>query len=277
MDIPSSAGATPGLAARAGGAWDVPGPARLVVVRHGESLGNVADAEAHRHQASRLTLDVRDADVELSATGRDQADALGRWWAGSAGPLPDAVLSSPFRRAFDTARRALAQLPGHDAQRLQPIRDERLRERDLGAFDGMTGLGIRTDHPDEARRRTQQGKFYYRPPGGESWCDVALRVRSLLRDVDLRWPGGHVWLFTHRAVIMNLRLVLEDLDEDAVLRADAEEPLANCAVTTYARDGGRLRLESYNATPAVDAGAAKTHEPESAGRLTGAEPGHHGG
>ena len=58
--------------------------------------------------------------------------------------------------------------------------DERLRERDFGAFDGMTGAGIREQYPDEAKRRDLLGKFYYRPPGGESWADVALRVRSLL-------------------------------------------------------------------------------------------------
>ena len=60
--------------------------------------------------------------------------------------------------------------------------DERLRERDFGAFDGMTGAGIREQYPDEAKRRDLLGKFYYRPPGGESWADVALRIRSLL------WP-----------------------------------------------------------------------------------------
>lgn len=273
MDAPSSAGLVRTAGTPSGDRGGPPGPARLVVVRHGESLGNVADADAHRLQAGRLALEARDADVELSPTGRDQADALGRHLAGTGGPLPDVVLSSPFRRAFETARRALAHLPEADAARLPLIRDERLRERDLGAFDGLTGLGIRAEHPEEAERRARQGKFYYRPPGGESWCDVALRIRSLLRDVDLRWPDAYVWLFTHRAVIMNLRLVLEDLDEETVLRIDREEPVANCAVTTYVRDAGRLRLESYADTSAVHAEAPVTHEPESAGRLSAATPG----
>ena len=44
----------------------------------------------------------------------------------------------------------------------------------------MTGAGIREQYPDEAQRRDLLGKFYYRPPGGESWADVALRIRSLL-------------------------------------------------------------------------------------------------
>ena len=39
-------------------------------------------------------------------------------------------------------------------------------------------------HPAEvprARRAAAHvGKFYFRPPGGESWCDVILRLRSLI-------------------------------------------------------------------------------------------------
>ena len=54
-----------------------PGPDVLWLVRHGESMGNLADAEAQESGAGRLELDVRDPDVELSDTGRSQAQALG--------------------------------------------------------------------------------------------------------------------------------------------------------------------------------------------------------
>ena len=47
----------------------------------------------------------------------------------------------------------------------------------LTVFDGLTGKGIRSRYAEEAERRTHVGKFYYQPPSGESWCDVALRVR----------------------------------------------------------------------------------------------------
>ena len=54
-----------------------PGPSVLWLVRHGESMGNVADAQAQQAGAGRLELDVRDPDVPLSDTGRAQAEALG--------------------------------------------------------------------------------------------------------------------------------------------------------------------------------------------------------
>ena len=57
------------------------GPHALTLVRHGESIGNQADQAARDAGAEELELSVRDADVELSETGRQQAEALGRWMA----------------------------------------------------------------------------------------------------------------------------------------------------------------------------------------------------
>jgi broad specificity phosphatase PhoE len=242
-----------------------PGPAELVLVRHGESVGNLADRDARRRGAGRLTLDARDADVQLSDLGAEQAAAVGRHLAELAQDArPTVLLSSPYRRAADTAR-AAADGAGLD---LPIALDERLRERDLGAFDGMTGTGIREEFPEEARRRQRTGKLYYRPPGGESWCDVALRVRSVLDTVRLDHDGARLWVFTHQAVIMAFRFVLDQLTEDELLAIDRDTPIANCSITTYRRDrDGVLDLVSFADTTAVDrATAAVTHEEEQAGR-----------
>ena len=76
-----------------------PGPPVVWLVRHGESMGNVADAHAQRAGSGRLKLDVRDPDVPLSDTGRAQAEALGTWLAElPEDERPTAVLSSPFNR-----------------------------------------------------------------------------------------------------------------------------------------------------------------------------------
>src|SRR4051794_3016311 len=177
---------------------------------------------------------MRDADVPLSDTGRQQAAALGRWLAERrGGPYPDAVISSPYRRAAETAGIAFDGLP------VEVDHDERLRERDLGLFDGLTGLGIRARYPAESERRSRVGKFYYQPPSGESWVDVVLRVRSLLKDLE-QFDGVHVWLVTHQAVIMAHRFVLEALDEERVLKLSRDEPLPNASMTVYEREGDRM-------------------------------------
>jgi broad specificity phosphatase PhoE len=238
-----------------------PGPSVVWLVRHGESVGNVADARAQETGAGRLELDIRDPDVPLSDTGRSQAEALGRHLA----ELPDekrptAVLSSPFNRALTTAKLATAGLD------VRVRADERLRERDFGAFDGMTGAGIREQFPDEAARRDLLGKFYYRPPGGESWADVALRIRSLLATEALRHDCDRLLIVAHQAVIMVFRYVLEELTEQELLDVDRQEQVANTSLTRYEADAdGTLHLESFNVVDHLLAESEDvTEEPDAA-------------
>jgi broad specificity phosphatase PhoE len=170
---------------------------------------------------------------------------------------PDAVLGSPYVRAASTMHAVLEAVP--DAP--QPVLDERLRERDLGLFDGLTGSGITEAYPEEAERRTAMGKFYYRPPGGESWTDVVLRVRSLVTDVRAEHPGGRVWVFTHQAVIMAFRYVLEALTEQDVLSIDGDTPLGNCSLTVYRGTDDGMELQAYGAVDHLERSPAETtHE-----------------
>src|SRR3546814_14708074 len=60
---------------------DVHWPSKLIIVRHGQSAGNIARDTAHETASDRIALSVRDADVPLSDLGREQATSLGRWFA----------------------------------------------------------------------------------------------------------------------------------------------------------------------------------------------------
>ncbi|MGH8889828.1 MAG: histidine phosphatase family protein [Acidothermaceae bacterium] len=221
-------------------------PSRLWLIRHGESTGNIADNKAKTIDAETVEVSVRDPDVPLSELGRRQAAAIGA--SLRAEPRPDLVFSSPYERAHETARIAVRQ-----ANLDVEIRcDERLRERDLGLFDGLTGLGIRNRFPGEAARRSWLGKFYYRPPYGESWADVALRVRSVLADVSQQ--GDRIAFFSHQAVLFVCRYVIEQLSEQQILDVDRQVVFHNGGVTSYAADEtGRLRLVEHNALGHLDA------------------------
>src|SRR4051812_3613346 len=144
----------------------------LTLVRHGESLGNLAAAQARADRAEVIDVRVRDADIVLSKTGVAQARALGSALAGGrSAPAPDSLWCSPFVRAQQTAQIALEaaglSMPGRI--------DERLRDRDLGVLDTLTSTGVERRYPEEAARRRWLGKFYHRPAGGESWADVVGR------------------------------------------------------------------------------------------------------
>jgi broad specificity phosphatase PhoE len=187
----------------------------------------------------------RDMDVPLSPTGEAQARALGRWLATR--ELPTVVYASPYERAAATAELACATSGCPSEIRF----DERLREREFGVLDRLTRTGIEAQFPSEAESRRRVGKFYYRPPGGESWCDVALRVRSVVDTVGREHPDEVVLVVAHEVVIFMFRYVLERLTEQQILALNAEHELANCAVSEYelAPSGDRLVPCSFNLVP----------------------------
>ena len=159
---------------------------------------------------------------------------------------PEVIWCSPYVRAQQTARIA-AETAGIADVTIAV--DERLREREFGMLDRLTKRGIVNRFPEQAAARAYLGKFYHRPPGGESWCDVALRVRSLLRTLSGAYAGRRVLVVSHQVVILMTRYVLEHLNEDEILAIDRMDDVANCSVTIYdAADGqaGEWHLRTFN-------------------------------
>jgi broad specificity phosphatase PhoE len=209
-----------------------PGRAELLLVRHAESVGNVARESSEAADSETIAIDVRDADVALSPLGRGQAAAFGHWLAAlPSTQRPSRAWSSSYLRARETAEIALV-----GAGLECPLWvDERLRDRELGVLDRLTARGVRTRYPDEAERRRHLGKFYYRPPGGESWTDVVLRLRSFLRDIsDL--DRGVGLIVAHDAVVLLLRYICENLDEATLLDIARTRSVGNASITRLVRN-----------------------------------------
>jgi broad specificity phosphatase PhoE len=222
------------------------GPRELLVVRHGESVGNTASRAAHDAGLEVIDVPARDPDVDLSDVGVEQARALGAWLAGLPPErAPQSVWSSPYERSARTARLAL-EVAGLD---LPLVLDERLRDRELGVLDRLTGTGVEARYPDEAERRRWVGKFYYRPPGGESWADLALRIRSVLADLDRLEQGRRVLVVCHDAITMVVRYVCEGMTESQVMEVSRATPVRNASVTRLVRADGERRwtVDSFNA------------------------------
>ena len=146
-------------------------PSTLFIVRHGESAGNVARDEANAAREPVIRTESRDVDVPLSPLGERQASALGHWFGSL--PIdqrPTVVITSPYVRARQTTDviKALGNFRyASDVTSL--VVDERFREKEFGILDGLTRYGILERFPDQAAFRASLGKFYHRPPGGESW------------------------------------------------------------------------------------------------------------
>lgn len=243
-------------------------PDLLYLVRHGESAGNVAREAAVQAGEPMIDIDIRDIDVPLSELGQRQAIALGRWLGAlPAERRPNIVLTSPYLRARHTAG-LIVKTAGMREDSYSLIVDERLREKEFGILDRLTAVGIREQYPDQAEFRRLLGKFYHRPPGGESWCDVILRLRSVTEVISREYCGERVLVVCHAVVVLCMRYILEHLTESELLAIDKKAEIANCSVTLYEHDEtlgprGNLRLKLFNfVAPLEEAGAPVTSEPD---------------
>lgn len=238
---------------------------QLILVRHGQSEGNVAAEAADRDELEEIDVPARDPDVVLSKTGRDQAAAVGRWLAQlPSDEQPEVLWTSPYRRARETAEIAL-EVGGLDIARRV---DERLRDRDMGITDKLTRAGIRAAYPEEAERRDWLGKFYYRPPGGESWADVAMRVRAVLTDLANAERHQRILVTGHDVVLLLFCYVAEAMDEEEVLARARDNALSNAAICRLRQDPDSATgwdVTDYNLRDHLREDAVKVTDEPSAG------------
>ena len=217
----------------------------LVIIRHGEAELNVAQREAIRNGHARFDGTIRQTESPLTQKGILQAEATGRFLANES-PFYR-VFVSPFLRTMQTAEILAKHLPYPAEIRIE----ERVRERESGIFAGLTRRAIRERYPEEFERNEREGRYYFRPLGGESYPDVNMRVQSFLTSMKHNFPGQRILVVSHAVVIWCFRRVLERLSErDLVsLLEHPDNEIGNASVTTYIADaGGRLRLREFART-----------------------------
>ena len=148
---------------------------RLWLVRHGQTDWNLEK----RYQGH--------TDFPLNATGLKQAELAAQMLGGR---RYAALYSSDLQRARITAEIIGAQIG------LEVIVDQRLREVNLGAWEGMLVGDIQARYPDEWEAR-QRDRLHVRPPGGESVLDVATRIWPAVDDLAARHPGDDIIVVSH--------------------------------------------------------------------------------
>ncbi|HZM69508.1 MAG TPA: histidine phosphatase family protein [Candidatus Cryosericum sp.] len=226
-------------------------PARLVVMRHAESEANFRRDHIERSNSglTHVQVGTRDVDVPLTDKGREQARQAGRFLASAGAPF-DAVYVSPYHRTRETAGLAIEPMDPRPAL----IIEERVREKEFGVLEGLTRTGVRTLQAQEHDRRLMVGKYYYRPPGGESYPDVNLRVHSFLGTLVREHAGQRILVVTHSVVVLSFRRLLERLEEEKVLELDRHNEPRNASLSVYESlpgetGGSGLMLKDWNLIP----------------------------
>lgn len=221
-------------------------PRNLYMVRHGQSEGNVALDAAKNGDESHYTdefMVTPGREWRLTGLGRSQAECAGAWLRHTLEESvglreADAHCASPYVRARETA----AHLGLHDlvgdpsGWRLSRT----VRERDWGILDTLPRRVLREDYT-HFHHQQQIDPLYWRPPGGESVCDVAEnRVSNFLRMLEREHSGQDVVVVSHGEFIRAVMLVLLEADDEEYLRweRDPSMRLGNCEVVQFSSSVG---------------------------------------
>jgi len=151
----------------------------IILIRHGETEWN-SQQRMQGHSNS-----------DLSSVGQAQIQALGQWMKN----LPfDHIYSSDSLRAKQTAE-AITQFSGHELKI-----DLRLREKNLGVFEGLTSEEARERHPEVFRLFKTAGSKYVIDEG-ESTQQLQDRALEIVDEIRIKHPEEHVLLVTHGGFI----------------------------------------------------------------------------
>ncbi len=225
-------------------------PALLVLVRHAESARNVAkkgNTFFLDDESRKAVQGIPDQHVPITDEGRRQAELTGRALRAEYGVF-DRVYHSGYRRTQETAEHLLAAYPGEERERMIVRHHLFLRERDAGWTYDMTTAEAAAAFPWLQGYWDTFGRFFARPPGGESLAELAERVYLFLQKLYRDPHNQRVLVVSHGGTLRVFRYLLERWTHDEFLDRWESEPVANCAVTTYALDpaNGRMALRSLN-------------------------------
>ena len=170
----------------------------LYFVRHGQTDWN---AEA-RFQGTR--------DIPLNDKGRGQARQNGATLKALVDPTKVSFIASPLMRTRETMEIIRVEM-GLEPHAYQT--DDRLKELSFGDWEGRTVTELE-ETQSELWAGRQANKWSFRPPQGESYQDLADRLRSWVDEID-----GPLVVVSHGGVNRGLRYLLSDHDNETLANA----------------------------------------------------------
>jgi probable phosphoglycerate mutase len=164
-------------------------PTTLILIRHGQSQGNI-DRCFGGHSQTPLT-DLGREQAKLTASFMAKAKA-----SGGEDEAPTHIYASDLPRTLQTAEPIAASLG------LPLESTPGLRERTVGELDGKPFRVAQEERPELWKHLLSKDPHWC-PPGGESVHQAHDRISNSLREIVERHPGGRLVLVTH-AIIMHL-------------------------------------------------------------------------
>lgn len=221
-------------------------PADLLIVRHGESEGNVESAKVKAGDPNAFAGEFQRRHSSLwrlTEKGTWQARLTGEWIRREFDSDFDGYFVSTYIRAIETA--LMLNLPKAEWRLLF-----QLRERDWGQLDHLSHLERTLKFSSEFERRTIDG-FYWAPPGGESMAQMCGdRLYGTLGTLHREFNGKQVIVVAHGDVARGYQILLERMSIERYIElersTDPRDRIHNCQVIHYTRQvPGTDRLDRH--------------------------------
>jgi probable phosphoglycerate mutase len=197
----------------------------VYLIRHGQTDWNIQK----RWQGTM--------DIPLNEEGQRQALLLGEFMREN--HHVDHVYSSDLMRAWDTAV-TIGEIVG-----VKPVPDLRLRETNVGIFQGYTGEELHKLYPNELAA-FRSGRKDFTIPNGESLLQVESRAEEAFYDL-LSKSTGNIAIVSHGGWIGSLlRRLFAEVD------ARGGVHITNTSITTLIESEKGWTLDSVSVTAHLD-------------------------
>lgn len=207
-------------------------PSILCLVRHAESFGNTIDVD------SRAAHELATWKYPLTEFGRNQAKITSDYLHNTYGSF-DVYYTSYYLRAKETM-----QILYPERERF--YEDPRLAEAQRGIYHTMTRDQIAAKYPEELARKEREGLYHYRPPGGENWPDIEMRVHSFLGTLIRDCSDKKVLIVVHGHWLVLFERLIQHFGIEEAVERYKQGVVENASVTTYASVDEHLQKTSYS-------------------------------
>jgi broad specificity phosphatase PhoE len=209
-------------------------PIDLVLVRHGESEGNLAQQLSKQGDDCLWTEDFskrHTSRYRLTEKGVEQAQAAAKWIKENVATSFDRYYCSEYIRAMETATIL-------DFEGAEWYLEFFLREQDKGCIGGHS-IMQREENYKTLMQKKNYDAFYWAPPGGESIATACLRVEKFLETLRTSCSGFRVIVVCHGNILLGFRVRLERMNQDQYRKwqkdPSPKSKFHNCQILHYSR------------------------------------------
>jgi 2,3-bisphosphoglycerate-dependent phosphoglycerate mutase len=206
-------------------------PNRIVLVRHGQSEGNLVTTEDEDYFRKP------NHKFALTEKGKSQARRAGEFLRVKYGDF-DAYFCSTFRRTRET----MALLYPN----AKPIEDSRLNELIEGIWHTLRRADLIRRYPEEIEVKKRDGLYHYRPPGGENIPDVETRIRSFLADLRIDYAEKSILIAAHGTWMLAFWRIFTETPVDIWEDRRINNRYKNGALAIYENRDDKIQLIEDN-------------------------------